>query len=261
MAKASDEQAALLRAVCAAPDDDLPRLVYADWLDENGRADRARFIRLQIEADRGTGGAGRLDRDEEIGSLLAENRERWFRELPKWAWSNYPSGESWEWPDFRRGFIGDLRVKASPFVRHGVQLTDRTPVTRLTFLEAGKLVSELAVSPWLWRLRAVHFFWENLGDPGAAALFRSPYLPDLEELNLHGCGLTDTSVKALARSGGLANLRVLRLRCNDVTEVGIRALSESRYLPKLQTVDVRFNRRAVPVAPRLGRECRFAVEG
>lgn len=27
---------ALLAAVCAAPDDDLPRLAYADWCDENG---------------------------------------------------------------------------------------------------------------------------------------------------------------------------------------------------------------------------------
>ena len=40
---------ALLAAIAATPDDDLPRLVYADWLDENGRPIRAEFIRLQIE--------------------------------------------------------------------------------------------------------------------------------------------------------------------------------------------------------------------
>ena len=37
---------ALLAAIAASPDDDLPRLVYADWLDENGRPLRAEFIRL-----------------------------------------------------------------------------------------------------------------------------------------------------------------------------------------------------------------------
>ena len=40
---------ALLAAVIAAPDDDLPRLVYADHLEENGEHERAEFIRAQIE--------------------------------------------------------------------------------------------------------------------------------------------------------------------------------------------------------------------
>lgn len=37
---------ALLAAIAANPDDDLPRLVYADWLDENGQPERAEFIRV-----------------------------------------------------------------------------------------------------------------------------------------------------------------------------------------------------------------------
>jgi uncharacterized protein (TIGR02996 family) len=43
---------ALLRAIVAAPDDDAPRLVYADWLDEHGEAARAEFIRLQCKLAR-----------------------------------------------------------------------------------------------------------------------------------------------------------------------------------------------------------------
>src|SRR5262245_28522095 len=43
---------ALLRAVIENPDDDAPRLVYADWLDEHGDAAWAEFIRLQIAAAR-----------------------------------------------------------------------------------------------------------------------------------------------------------------------------------------------------------------
>ena len=38
---------ALLDAVLATPEDDLPRLVYADWLEENGNPERAAFIRVQ----------------------------------------------------------------------------------------------------------------------------------------------------------------------------------------------------------------------
>src|SRR3954469_1774277 len=42
----------LRRAVLDRPDDDTPRLVYADYLDENGEADRAAFVRSQVEAGR-----------------------------------------------------------------------------------------------------------------------------------------------------------------------------------------------------------------
>src|SRR5688500_16170422 len=40
---------AFLDAIVDAPDDDAPRLVYADWLDDHGDADRAEFIRAQCE--------------------------------------------------------------------------------------------------------------------------------------------------------------------------------------------------------------------
>ena len=43
---------ALLAAILDAPDDDAPRLVFADWLDEHGEPDRAAFIRVQIERAR-----------------------------------------------------------------------------------------------------------------------------------------------------------------------------------------------------------------
>lgn len=43
------DHAAFLRAIIAAPDDDLPRLVFSDWLDERGEGDRAEFIRVQCE--------------------------------------------------------------------------------------------------------------------------------------------------------------------------------------------------------------------
>jgi uncharacterized protein (TIGR02996 family) len=43
------DRAALLAAVCAAPEDDLPRLAYADWCEDNGEAERAELIRVQLE--------------------------------------------------------------------------------------------------------------------------------------------------------------------------------------------------------------------
>src|SRR5262245_23559159 len=45
-------ETAFLRAVAENPDDDLPRLVYADWPEEQGNeesANRGAFIRAQVE--------------------------------------------------------------------------------------------------------------------------------------------------------------------------------------------------------------------
>src|SRR5258707_345300 len=36
-----------LKAILAAPEDDALRLVYADWLQENGQPERAGFIRAE----------------------------------------------------------------------------------------------------------------------------------------------------------------------------------------------------------------------
>jgi len=46
------DRAALLAGILAAPDDDAPRLVFADWLDEYGEPERAEFIRVQRELAR-----------------------------------------------------------------------------------------------------------------------------------------------------------------------------------------------------------------
>lgn len=46
------DEDSFLAAICAAPREDLPRLAFADWLDDRagpGDAERAAFIRLQIE--------------------------------------------------------------------------------------------------------------------------------------------------------------------------------------------------------------------
>ena len=40
---------ALLAAIRANPEEDTPRLMFADWLDEHGEPERAEFIRLQCE--------------------------------------------------------------------------------------------------------------------------------------------------------------------------------------------------------------------
>lgn len=43
------DRESFLKKIIDFPDDDTPRLVFADWLDEHGESERAEFIRVQIK--------------------------------------------------------------------------------------------------------------------------------------------------------------------------------------------------------------------
>jgi uncharacterized protein (TIGR02996 family) len=58
-AAASDQRRAVhVRRVCRNPDDDAPRLLYAEWLDRQSESARAEFIRVQCELARIEAGNG-----------------------------------------------------------------------------------------------------------------------------------------------------------------------------------------------------------
>lgn len=90
------EYRALLAAILANPDDNLPRLVLADWLQEHGEDERAELIRIECEMARSPDRAA-CDRC----------RKAWSRRL----FSSYPVEMGWcdncrtsgpFWPDVER---------------------------------------------------------------------------------------------------------------------------------------------------------------
>src|SRR5262245_61467675 len=73
---------AFVESIVEAPDDDAPRLIYADWLEEHEDPDRAAFVRVQIELARLPEGDPRreeLERRED--ELLTEHEGRWTAPL------------------------------------------------------------------------------------------------------------------------------------------------------------------------------------
>ncbi len=87
--------------IVANIDDDTPRLVYADWLVENGEDDRAEFIRVQVERARlpaWDAAQVRLRLREQ--ELLRQHGEKWLAELP------VIKGAKWE--GFRRGIVAEV---------------------------------------------------------------------------------------------------------------------------------------------------------
>src|SRR3954464_7715872 len=102
-----------LQDILANPDDDAPRLIYADWLEEDGGAegrDRAAFIRLQCERARlpeGDPKAARLKTRER--KLLKPHAAAWAPPLPVGAKAT---------PQFRRGFVEHVGLPLKGFLEH-----------------------------------------------------------------------------------------------------------------------------------------------
>jgi uncharacterized protein (TIGR02996 family) len=86
---------AFLQAILDAADDDAPRLVYADWLEEHGQPDRAAFIRVQCELARLPEGDPRRPVLEARERALLAHQDQWLGPLnsPLLHWQ------------FRRGFV------------------------------------------------------------------------------------------------------------------------------------------------------------
>src|SRR5689334_2391543 len=104
---------AFLQAILEAPEDDTPRLIYADWLEDHGEPERAEFIRVQIELARLSPHDRRrlvLGRREQ--ELLQSHAARWLPSLPPWAFA-----ASWH-----RGFVAGIGAGVGDFLRGAEEL-------------------------------------------------------------------------------------------------------------------------------------------
>ena len=114
------DRIAFLSAIARRPEDDLPRLMFADWLDEHGDPDRAEFIRLQC-------GASPTDADHRrMDELAAMHRTAWISPLAGCAFQ----------VEFRRGFVEHAILPATAFLKHGAELRRLTPLRGVTLLGA-----------------------------------------------------------------------------------------------------------------------------
>src|SRR5579884_3454044 len=70
---------AFIQAIQETPEDDAPRLIYADWLEDHGDADRAEFIRIQCRlAHLAEDDPDRPVLQHREAELLNRNRASWL---------------------------------------------------------------------------------------------------------------------------------------------------------------------------------------
>ena len=232
----TEDELALLRTIREHPDADLPRLVYADWLEERGHERQAEFIRLQIDryhhisTDPTARGIGWREYE-----ILLEHELLWKAELPP----GFRTGAA-----FRRGLIHRVscRVRdlfatpAEALVAPVEELTVvvdelnlewlvtapaafRLPLRELTIecrTPVGPVLADtLAKFGPFPRLRTLRIHDRHFGNSGAATLFPLPAFPEVRHLDLTNCGLTDAFAGAVVDSGWLNRLGRLTIAGND----------------------------------------------
>lgn len=245
--------AELVAAVLASPDDDAPRLVYADWLQERGDP-RGELIAIQVElAVMRRDPSGDWARPAHAQARIARENALLREHLATWARPYHPIGEApGSGPpalQFDRGFVHAVRSRAEAFIDRAFVLFEREPVVRATIRDVRASASRLlAAVPELERLRTL-FLEGTLTDDDAAAIASSRHSVSLVELGFLPAGpppsagtrIGDGGARALAESPHLARLERLLLPSARIGDDGALALAASRSLPRLGHLDLRGN--------------------
>ena len=192
----STDRQALIESIRSHPAEDTPRLVLADWFEENGQSARGEFIRVQCElatTDRCSPRYPELHLREL--ALLAEHERDWLG-----AWADRLV--RWE---FRRGMLDEVTVQPEPFCQGGEELFRNHPIWRVAFVDelgeslAPEPIRDVLSQPHARYLRAINAAGCKPDEQAAAwfggrvhtsdwllALARAPAVVGLRELGLFG---------------------------------------------------------------------------
>jgi uncharacterized protein (TIGR02996 family) len=210
-------EAALLRTIRDTPDDDTARLVYADFVEEEGDAARGEFIRVQIAlACTQEGDPLRSVLEDREHELLAENEHRWIG-----ADCNSDGLVTWR---FERGFISELSATPSFMLNEGADVCAAHPVrmwrVQCTQQDMHGDLCEAGKRTWFSRLEAINLagWFEALGEM-ERFLTRSDFerLRDLDLTNRPGL---DDLPGMLERAPFRDQLKVLRVGGSYPGQVG-----------------------------------------
>lgn len=227
------DREAFQRTIRENPHDDGPRLVHADWLEEQGECDKAEFVRIECERYRLSASGA----DERIKSKLAKRADALRAAHPEW-FDDLPEIPGIVWGPVERGFISTVRVSsAAAFLRHARKVFESSPITNVWFDgldEDG--AAGLAESPWLAKLTLLKAHGSHIGDVGLKRLVDSPQIAGLRRLFITASGIGDAGARAIARSANLGKLVTLFLNSNRIGNDGALALADSKRLPELREI-------------------------
>lgn len=216
-----------LRTILERPNDDSPRLRYANWLDGCGNP-LGEFIRLQCLH------AKNPDRicERREQELLARHQGDWSAELAGCV----------RWCSFRRGFIEEVALTDRQMVKHGRDVFARAPIRDVHLASEGHRLHALPALAGGESTFFLDLSSQRLGDDGVERLADAPMLAHVHGLNLSNVALCDDGLASLFASPHLTRLRELYVNDNPIHDDAIRRCAMSPALERLDWLDIRFTR-------------------
>jgi uncharacterized protein (TIGR02996 family) len=221
------EELGLLAAIRETPDDDAPRLVYADWLADHGVPERGDFIRAECEAARLPKWSDeRLDAEERAASVFVAGATRWLGKLPVGLDNSITERGFWRFAALEKEEARKGLLNAPPGL-------DRiAPALDLYMPYDAALFDEVLACPTLEAVQTLRLDGSDFGDGEAQRLARSPHLRGLRHLSLRGQRLTASGVAAIL--AGLPALQGLDLALAPLGDAGLREMAGLPGLGKLK---------------------------
>jgi uncharacterized protein (TIGR02996 family) len=226
----SDEKA-LLGAIWGHPHEDAPRLMYADWLEEHGQAERAEFIRVQCELAQ----LGVWDDTDRVEQLRARETELWRLHRKAWI-ASLP--KSLHHTTFRRGFIWPHRQRhpGAKFLKLRARAFEAAPLWDVSLTGLYRNFDKVFASSLLGRVGTLMIDLARYPHDALAKLAGNDRLRNVEDLDLMNMrAAKPESVTSFFDS--VATSAITRVRF-EVSGAAVAALAETRAASRLRTLDL-----------------------
>lgn len=237
------ERAAFLDEILTHPADDMPRLIYADWLEDRGDP-QADLIRVQCEKARYKQGTSEWEtcRVRER-ALLDAHGESWFGSLWKIrdepGWSVGPFAKFLSSLEFRRGFVREVPITSTWIPANAKPIS---PLILKVYFGSQIAVTQARKFKGLFSLLGGIPFL-TLGDRSfaPAAVRALQFLPEtnlLCRLDLNEARINVKTLRTLCQTPQVKHLSSLNLRLNRIGNSGVEAIADAVFARKLHSLNL-----------------------
>jgi len=230
-----DERESFIRAIAASPDDDAQRLVFSDWLEEHGEAERDEFVRSQTLMSQLSPFDPQYHQLEQRSDRLMDQFGiAWRAELPK-----LPNGV--EWGNWGRGFIETLVVRDSSFLPSvSDDLLQPEPFRRLEIHRSGHTLHSLPALQRVRRLMVVGGYIR--GEAETLDVWRrwvqTPEFSSLRSLELAGMDLPEDRFSVLLNECSWTQLESLHIASTNLPVDAMKFIATPEQVETLRSLQL-----------------------
>ena len=210
--------------------DDMPRLIYADWLEDQGDEAalmRSELIRVQCRLARLTAEDPCYDELEGRSLQLMELFQEWLK----------PLRDIINYHQVRRGMVEGVTLSTELLVTHGQHLPQLAPFAMVTLDADEADWGRMVECPHLRHVHRIDARGDMNGDAAVEALADSPNVGQLRGLVMHSCRMTTACVPHLLRLD-LSRLELLNVGANNLGDEGMAELCAHPALGNLLDLGV-----------------------